>query len=53
MKIFLILLFLTIVTIFTGTWLLEGLGWFFNLLSSGCKNLSNVLDFFGWAKGMV
>ena len=53
MKLFLIVLLIFAVFIFTGTWIFGSMSWFFNLLSTGCEFLEKTFNMFGWNQGML
>lgn len=53
MKLFLIVLIIAVIAIFTGSWIFGGISWFFDLLSNGFKFMEESFNFFGWNNGIL
>lgn len=53
LKIFLIVLFIIAVAVFTGTWIFGSLGWLFTVIGKFWYLLEKVFNLFGWNGGIV
>ena len=53
MKLFLIVLGIIVIALFTGTWVFGGLEWFFGFMESCCGYMEKFFNLFGWNKGIL
>ena len=52
-KTIIIVVAIALVFVFTGTWIFGGLSWLFHLLGDMFSWLEEILNFFGFNKGLI